>query len=227
MEDFICYISSTKQSERLHIMFKTLSKVECPLCGKNGEFVKLNTSDHHKNFYMCRNEDCLASNGLDYFLFYKYLASENGLDLIESSDVTEFVIREAINTIHTRNKIKDRWLSQISLESKHESISPEAANILHETRKVLDNSAKTLANQEMSNTKREYYRNFFHLITINPEAVLSETGEYLERPNDGWIESNPNSFIGIGYHGNEMGSFSDNWYSAKAGLGHIPSGGYG
>jgi hypothetical protein len=62
---------------------------------------------------------------------------------------------------------------------------------------------------------------------MDPEAVTcSKTYEYLERPSDGWMLGEE-SFIGIGYHGNESGDYNQEWKPAKANLGHIPSKGYG
>lgn len=63
------------------------------------------------------------------------------------------------------------------------------------------------------------------LKVTNPPAV-SGGGEYLERPNNGWIIGE-GSFTGVGYHGNETGDYDTPWKASAAGSGHIPSGGYG
>lgn len=76
----------------------------------------------------------------------------------------------------------------------------------------------------------DYIKSYEQLIRIDPPALITDeynnSDGYLERPANGWIQSN-NGFIGIGYRGNQEESFKSKWIPAKAGLGHIPTNGYG
>ncbi len=72
------------------------------------------------------------------------------------------------------------------------------------------------------------YKNIEELTSDNPGAVKNKDGGYFERPDDGWYSvSNEEGFMGIGYHGNEYGFWKENWETSEAGLGHIPTNGYG
>lgn len=70
------------------------------------------------------------------------------------------------------------------------------------------------------------YKTFKELVNDNPDAVKNSSGDYLERPDDGWIITT-DGFIGIGYHGNEGGLFKEKWVRTDGGQGHIPTNGYG
>lgn len=64
------------------------------------------------------------------------------------------------------------------------------------------------------------------LLASNPPAVSDNTGDYLERPSDGWVTYGK-YFDGIGYHGTTVAALNCDWFESKAGLGHIPPSGYG
>ena len=68
-------------------------------------------------------------------------------------------------------------------------------------------------------------KNFEKLIEIDPEAVFSKHGDHLHRPENGWIKTS-SGFIGIGYHGNEGGYWSEDWEEGTK-SGFIPTNGYG
>ena len=55
------------------------------------------------------------------------------------------------------------------------------------------------------------YKNFKELKEDNPDAVKNSEGDYLEKPDEGWHSFNEEAFTGIGYHGNELVYYSDNW----------------
>ena len=68
--------------------------------------------------------------------------------------------------------------------------------------------------------------NYQDLVDLNPEGLVSSSGHYLERPEEGWRNHKKESFMGIGYHGSEIGDYKDDWSPSKR-MGHIPTNGYG
>jgi len=216
-----------------------LAQIDCPICGSStpsGEFIHIQDMDYDRSFYKCRNTKCTATHGMTYTEFYAAVSTQyhiNRPDVL-CREVTEYDIKELLTIIQERDVMKERWTNFMK---KHlfspelaENITTHGKKLIDDVKTFMDNACTMLANQELHEADRIYIKNFERLIELDPPALMSDgvnySNGYLERPENGWMQC-ISGFIGIGYDGNQAESFDGKWFPAKAGLGHIPTNGYG
>lgn len=220
--------------------FSILSQIECPICGNSapsGEFLRIQDGDYDCSFYRCSNAECIAYTAMTYNKFYIAVSMQHKIDrpYVLRREVTEYDITELLSVIHERDIKKERWTNSMKTHVFNpqlaESITETGRRIIRDTHEFIENACTMLANQELHEADRIYIKNYEHLIELDPPALMADganySNGYLERPENGWIQCISGFFIGIGYNGNQAESFDGKWFPAKAGLGHIPTNGYG
>lgn len=220
--------------------FNVLSQIECPICGNpapSGEFIRIQDGDYERSFYRCLNEDCSANKAMTYNEFYSVVAGKYHIDRpdMRCREALEYDIRELLTIIQERDLKKEKWgnfmKTHLFSPELADSITETGKRLIRETQDFIEKSCTMLANQELFQTKRVYIESFNQLIELDPPALMADgpndSNGYLERPTGGWRSYGDNGFTGIGYMGNQSEEFTGKWFPAKAGLGHIPTNGYG